>query len=167
MLLGMATLFPGRDRHAVQKIVSGGQTGAGRAALDAARLLSLAHGGWVPRGRWAEDGPVPAWYPLVETSSSRPSQRTHWNVRDSDATLIVSHGTLRGGSALTRRIARELGKPCLVLNLNQITPTTAKRRLTEFLARHQPAVLNVAGPRASNDPRIYSAVLDLLLRALG
>ena len=135
--------------------------------MDAARLLALPHGGWVPRGRWAEDGPVPPWYQLVETPSPQPRQRTRWNVRDSDATLIVSHGPLRGGSALTRRFARELGKPCLVLNLDRLSPVAARRRLLAFLSRHQPATLNVAGPRASHDPRIYAAVLDLLLRVLG
>ena len=85
------------------QIVSGGQTGADRAALDIALELGFESGGWVPLGRQAEDGKIPDRYPnLRETDSPLPAVRTELNVRDSDATLIVSHGTLVGGTALTR-----------------------------------------------------------------
>ncbi|HMP02072.1 MAG TPA: putative molybdenum carrier protein [Gemmatales bacterium] len=150
-----------------KKIVSGAQTGADRAALDVARQLGLPHGGWVPLGRWAEDGPVEACYDLTETPSGQPEQRTHWNVRDSDATVVLSRGRLTGGSALTARIAQRLGKPVLTLNLRRMSRAEARERLADFLAEHQPAVLNVAGPRASNDPRIYAVVAELLLAVLG
>lgn len=148
-------------------IVSGGQTGADRAALDAALELGLATGGWVPRGRRAEDGRIPARYPgLVETASSDPAVRTARNVRDADATLLVSHGPLRGGSALTRERARALGRPWLHLDLADAPPDEAAARLRAWLDATRPRVLDVAGPRASEDPSIYGAVRALLRGAL-
>src|SRR5262245_27188842 len=102
-------------RRFIRRIVSGGQTGAERAALDVAIALDIPHGGWIARGRWAEDGPLPPRYRLKETPSSIVSVRTEWNVRDADATVIFSHGKLTGGSALTRRLAREYKKPVLHL----------------------------------------------------
>lgn len=155
-----------RRKWLPKKIISGGQSGADRAALDAARLLGLEHGGWVPRGRWAEDGGVPPWYCVKETPSWRLSQRTLWNVRDSDATLIVAYGRLEGGSKLTQTFARRLKKPLLVIDLNRQGPQTAARLVRLFLKEYHPLTLNVAGPRASKDPRIYHATLDLLLSAL-
>lgn len=149
-----------------RKIVSGGQSGADRAALDAARLLGLEHGGWVPRGRWAEDGAVPPWYCVNETPSQRVSQRTLWNVRDSDATLIVVHGRLEGGSKLTQTFALRLKKPLLEIDLTRQSTRTAARLVRLFLQENHPLTLNVAGPRASKDPHIYQATLDLLLSAL-
>ncbi len=104
----------GYTRHLVAMIVSGGQTGVDRAALDVAVSLGLARGGWCPHGRRAEDGRVPDRYPLAETPSPVSLQRTLWNVRDADATLILAAGRLRGGTLLTFRFARRLGKPCLV-----------------------------------------------------
>ena len=100
---------PARDL----RVVSGGQTGVDRAALDLARELHLPCGGWCPRGRRAEDGVVPARYRLRETPSTAYTQRTEWNVRDADATLILHRGPLQGGSALTARIARRLRHPLL------------------------------------------------------
>src|SRR5436309_5940772 len=110
-------LFGPVPRQIIRKIVSGGQTGADRAALDVAHELGIPHGGWAPLGRWAEDGPLDHRYLLDEAPSEDPSLRTEWNVRDSEATLILSHGPLAGGSALTRRLARQYGRPCLVINL--------------------------------------------------
>src|SRR3954470_16119485 len=98
-------LFAPSPRAVVRKIISGGQTGADRAALDAALALGIPHGGWVPKGRWAEDGPLDPRYTVQETPTAVVSVRTAWNVRDSDATLIISHSKLSGGSALTRRLA--------------------------------------------------------------
>src|SRR5258706_15582674 len=100
------------------KIVSGGQTGADRAALDVALEQGFEIGGWIPKGRRAEDGPIPQSYRgLLETDSADPSVRTALNVRDSDATLIVSHGQLRGGSLLTLDEARRLGRCVLHVDL--------------------------------------------------
>lgn len=156
-------LFAPTPRQIVRKIVSGGQTGADRAALDVALELGIPHGGWCPRDRWAEDGPLPAKYLLTETPEADPSLRTEWNVRDSDATLIVAHGPLSGGSALTRRLARQARKPCLVVNLWRTPGDAAVAVVAEWLAEHRPKVLNVAGPRGSSDGDLYPAVQGLLL----
>ncbi|MCP4451447.1 MAG: hypothetical protein GY809_08300, partial [Planctomycetes bacterium] len=97
-----------------EMIISGGQTGVDRAALDWAIEAGVAHGGWCPKGRLAEDGPIPSQYDLAETPSDDYAVRTHWNVRDSDATVIVSlHRTLSGGTELTQMLAVALGKPWL------------------------------------------------------
>ena len=112
----------------LEKIVSGGQTGADRAALEFARANGLGTGGWVPRGRLAEDGPIPEDYlGLLEADSTDPAVRTALNVRDSDATLILSHGPLTGGSLLTLQEATGIEKPVLHLDLDQMSLTSAAR----------------------------------------
>lgn len=148
----------------VQQIISGGQTGADRAALDVALALGIPHGGWVPRGRWTEDGPLPPIYQMQECRSADPSVRTRRNVQMADATLIIAHGSLSGGSALTRRWARAKGKHCLAINLERWTKAQARQKIIAWLQRWQPAVLNVAGPRASRDPLIYQHTYHLLLQ---
>jgi hypothetical protein len=151
----------------LEKVVSGGQTGADQAALKVAFERGLQVGGWVPKGRFAEDGPIPERYPgLVETTSSDPAVRTSLNVRDSDATLIVSHGPLTGGSLLTFEEARRRGKPVLHLDLRETTPVTAATRLRLWLDATAPRTLNVAGPRASKDATIFAATVALLRSAL-
>src|SRR6267142_1460190 len=105
----------------VERIVSGGQTGADRAALDFALASRIPIGGWVPKGRLAEDGRIPERYAgLVETESADPAVRTARNVRDSDGTLILSHGPLDGGSLFTHREAVRTGRPALHLDLGQL-----------------------------------------------
>lgn len=156
-----------RGSARLEKIVSGGQTGADRAALDVAQERGLERGGWVPKGRLAEDGPIPDRYEgLRETGSEEPAQRTAWNVRDSDATLVVSHGPLTGGSLLTLDEARRRGKPVLHLELEALAQPAAVARLREWLRTVDPRVLNVAGPRTSKDPAIYAATAALLRAAL-
>jgi hypothetical protein len=151
----------------LEKIVSGGQTGADQAALDVALQRGLQVGGWVPKGRLAEDGPIPERYSgLVETQSSDPAVRTGLNVRDSDATLIVSHGPLTGGSLLTLEEGRRWGKPVLHLDLHETTLITAVAKLRLWLDAVDPRILNVAGPRASKDAAIFAAVVALLRSAL-
>jgi len=145
------------------KVVSGGQTGVDRAALDAALALGILVGGWCPRGRRAEDGRIEARYPLDETPSRRYSQRTEWNVRDSDGTLILSPGAPRGGTLLTAKLARCHGRPLLILDLDADTKPIAVRH---WLHRHGIRVLNVAGPRASGAPGVYERSLALLLAVL-
>lgn len=146
---------------AIERIVSGGQTGADRAALDWAIRRRIPHGGWCPRGRRAEDGRIPERYQLIETPSRDYGQRTRWNVRDSDATLIVSRAaTLLGGSAYTARAARRLGKPWLHVHPGGDDP----KAIREFLARHRVRVLNVAGPRASGEPGVYEYAIAVLER---
>jgi Circularly permutated YpsA SLOG family len=150
-----------------EKLVSGGQTGADRAALDVALELGLQIGGWVPNGRLAEDGPIPERYTsLAETESSDPAVRTGLNVRDADATLIVSHGPLTGGSLITLEEALRRGKPILHLDFQETSSASATTRLRAWLDGLAPHTLNVAGPRASEDPMIYGAVVGLLRSAL-
>src|SRR5271165_3429842 len=124
------------------KIVSGGQTGVDRAALDVALELALPCGGWCPRGRKAEDGAIPARYPLAETPAAEYAQRTEWNVRDADATLVLTRGKPSGGTALTIDLARRLGKPCLVIDLDD-QPDTGMVRT--WIESQKVGVLNVAG----------------------
>ncbi len=149
----------------IQKIVSGGQTGVDRAALDAALAAGVPIGGWCPRGRRAEDGPIPERYPLTETPRRDYAERTEWNVRDSDATLVLVSGKggnmglgkAGGGTALTIQITEKLGRPCIA-----VTPETDPAALRSWLARHGAAVLNVAGPRESEAPGIYQRARTLL-----
>lgn len=147
----------------IRRIVSGGQTGVDRAALDAALAAGIAAGGWCPRGRKAEDGRIPDRYPLTETPSPRYEQRTRWNVRDSDATLILSPEPLTGGTAHTREICIRLNKPWFVADPHAPDAETAVR---DWLQRVRPATLNVAGPRESQRPGIHAAALALLQRLL-
>ena len=148
------------------KLVSGGQTGADRAALDVALELGIDHGGWVPKGRAAEDGPLPDRYRVRETPTEDPAERTERNVADSDATLLISHGPLTGGSELTRRFAAELGKPVLHVELSKLGAPEAADRITRWLGALGCRTLNVAGPRASEEAGIYAAASAALRRAV-
>jgi hypothetical protein len=149
------------------RIVSGGQTGADRAALDVGVECGLQIGGWVPRGRLAEDGTIPGRYTgLREADSTDPAVRTVLNVRDSDATLIVSHGPLSGGSRLTLEEAIRMGRPLLHLDLSLLTQAEAVARLREWLRDVDPATLNVAGPRASQEAAIGDRVVAILRAVL-
>jgi hypothetical protein len=154
--------FP-RERR-LPKIVSGGQSGVDRAALDVAIRFGLRHGGWCPAGRKAEDGQIPQRYELKETPSSEYRERTRRNVIDSDATLIICVGPLTGGTALTLREAKRLRKPHTVANLLRMGDETS--RVIRWLKRQQPDVLNVAGPRASQHPGIGRLTQDFLERVL-
>ena len=148
----------------LQRIVSGGQTGADRAALDWAIQNGIAHGGWCPQGRWAEDGPLPSIYQLRETPDNHPTQRTEWNVRDSDGTVIFSvDSALKGGSKYTQQCAVMHDKPCLHLRRDQ--SDRAADRLVEFIRDHRIKVLNVAGPRASSEPEVGPFVKAVLEEA--
>lgn len=146
-----------------RKIVSGGQTGVDRAALDVAIKLGIEAGGWCPRGRRAEDGPIEERYPLRETWSRTYSQRTEWNVRDSDATLILCRGTPSGGTGLTAQFADRYGRPLLVLDLDS-DPDPEKAR--GWLREQGVGVLNVAGPREEGASGIYAQSYAFLLSAL-
>lgn len=144
----------------VEKIVSGGQTGADRAALDFALANGIPHGGWCPRGRLAEDGTLDSEYGLRETPEAEFPQRTEWNVRDSDGTVIFTIAPeLSGGSKLTAELAARLGKPCLHLSQMRDRERVGER-LREFVRRHNVRVLNVAGPRASNEPLVRRFVIE-------
>src|SRR5207247_1854205 len=101
----------------ITRIVSGGQTGVDRAALDVALELGVPCGGWCPQGRRAEDGRIDERYPLRETPWDGYPQRTEWNVRDTDGTLVLTLGKPDRGTALTVRLERSKKKPCLVIDL--------------------------------------------------
>lgn len=151
--------------NSIPKIVSGGQTGADRAALDWALQHNLECGGWCPKGRKAEDGPIDPKYPLKETPSASYLQRTEWNVRDSDATVLFSiEPTLTGGSKKTVEFARKHNKPRLHLHAGV---ADAAVRLRSFVQENSVKVLNVAGPRASNEPKVGQFVMALLDEILG
>jgi hypothetical protein len=130
-------------------IVSGGQTGVDRGALDAALACGWPCGGWCPAGRLAEDGSIPERYPLTELPVSDYPARTRRNVVDSDGTLIISDGPLTGGTRLTREICRETGRPCLELRADKMTAIRAAQAALEFTRASGVGRLNVAGPRLS------------------
>ncbi len=144
------------------KIVSGGQTGVDRAALDAALSLGVTCGGWCPEDRRAEDGAIPERYPVEELSAGDYLERTARNVRDSDATVIIHPGLLQGGSKATADFCAESKKPLQLIDAGQVSPNDAANALAEFLRGQQIAVLNVAGPRASQWPQGYAFALQTL-----
>ena len=144
----------------VDRIVSGGQTGVDRGALDAAIALNISHGGWCPRGRLAEDGRIPDRYHLSETDSAEYWVRTEQNVIDSDGTLILYRGKLSGGTQLTYQMTRKHGRPCLLVDLSEDCDVQAGRR---WVAHHRIRVLNVAGPRESSAAGISLDAQNFLL----
>lgn len=147
----------------IQRIVSGGQTGVDRAALDVAIELKIPHGGWCPKGRRCEEGRIPEVYRLKELESPEYAVRTQRNVIDSDGTLILYRQRLQGGTALTWRFARELGKPVVRVRLDASRDLAA---IVSWLRENQIATLNVAGPRASSHPELYRMARELLLQLL-
>lgn len=148
----------------MKKIVSGGQTGVDRAALDAALAVGIPCGGWCPRERYAEDGRIADRYPLAETPSGDTAQRTEWNVRDSDGTLVLTQGAPTGGTALTIRFAGDLVRPCRVVDLADAADPAGVRG---WIRENRIEVLNVAGPRESKCPGIYGEALAFLRKVLG
>lgn len=145
----------------LEKIISGGQTGADRAALDWAIKNAIPHGGWCPKGRKAEDGIINPYYQLQETPSEDYAQRTEWNVRDSDGTVIFSiKKNLIGGSSLTKNFALYYNKPCLHI-FKDSPQENQVLKLNEFINKNRINILNVAGSRASEEPEIYQFVLDI------
>lgn len=149
------------SKQSLLKIVSGGQTGVDRAALDAAMTLSLPCGGWCPKGRKSEQGTIPSNYPLQETASADYRQRTEWNVRDSDGTLIIVNAPPSGGTQLTIDMAQQQQKPYYIVQLNR---ELSEQQITfyHWLNQHKIAILNIAGPRASQDITIYQQSHQLL-----
>ena len=143
-------------------IVSGGQSGVDRAALDAAISLEIPHRGWCPRGRVAEDGPLSSIYQLRETPSANYADRTLRNVLESDGTLILHCGPITGGTRLTDRLARKHKRPCEVLDLLLATDEESLGQVQRWLLTGQIKVLNVAGPRETHHPGIYERALAFL-----
>jgi len=143
-------------------IISGGQTGVDRAALDFAIAHGIPHGGWCPLGRRAEDGVLDARYRLRETESKNYRQRTRRNVADSDATLILNLGELADGSLATQQFAEREDKPVYVVALGAEDLSAEVARVGEWLAAHSIAVLNIAGPRESKRPGVYRKAVAFL-----
>ena len=151
----------------LERIISGGQTGADRAALDAAIACGFPHGGWCPRGRLAEDGPIPELYQLTETGDPTYPVRTERNVKHSDGTVILTIGEMGGGSALTADFARRHRKPWCHLRLGGTGDAEAVARLRDFIREHGIRTLNVAGSRGSTEPELYQrcrAIIGEVLR---
>jgi len=149
----------------VTKIVSGGQTGADRAGLDAAIAVGLVYGGWCPKGRKAEDGVIPANYELQETTSADYLRRTDWNARDSDGTVIFAmKPKLSGGTLKTVSFAEKHGRPLVVITPESLpSPSEA---LSAWLSDNRIGVLNVAGPRGSKEPLVHGFAFSVLTKVL-
>lgn len=146
------------------KVISGGQAGVDRAALDAALALGIPCGGWCPRDRYAEDGRIGDRYPLAETPSSDTVQRTEWNVRDSGGTLVLTRGKPSGGTALTIRFARAMARPFLIVDLAEPLDPDQTRL---WIRENRIGILNVAGPRESKCPGIHKQASAFLRAVLG
>ena len=153
----------------LQKIISGGQTGVDRAALDIAIALSnelgISVGGYCPKGRIAEDGIIDDNYPLTETTTTAYTQRTEWNVKHSDGTLILSCGKLTKGTALTLKFVKQRQKPYFVVDLSQ-DYTGICSEIVSWLTNKQITILNIAGSRESSSPGIYKEAYCFLEKLL-
>ncbi|MGH8743325.1 MAG: putative molybdenum carrier protein [Burkholderiales bacterium] len=148
------------------KIISGGQTGVDRGALDAALALGTPCSGWCPEGRPAEDGCIPERYPLKELAGAGYVERTLKNVMDSDGTLIINFGELQGGTEQTLWFCVERAKPYELLNADKVPVSEAARLIHAFVKKHRIRILNVAGPRASKEARAYDYALEAVRRFL-
>jgi predicted Rossmann fold nucleotide-binding protein DprA/Smf involved in DNA uptake len=147
----------------LEKIISGGQTGVDRAALDVALETGIPRGGWCPQGRKAEDGRIPDHYPLQEASSPDYPLRTRLNVEDSDGTLVITLGSPKGGTALTLKLAKKLGKPFLLVDLaGRADPAEVR----QWIQKNQIRILNVAGPREGESAGILEKASAFLLEVL-
>lgn len=154
----------GESNWFLRKIVTGGQTGVDRAALDVALAYGIPCGGWCPKGRIAENGPIPDHYPLVETVDAEYGERTRLNVEDADGVLVLYAHTLDSGTRHTINLAADWGKPTLTVDLTR-EPDPAD--VLSWLAHFERGVtINVAGPRESNTPGIYDQTVDYLRRLL-
>ncbi len=150
----------------LKKIISGGQTGADQAALDAAIRMGIPHGGWIPKGRKTEAGPLSEAYQLKEMPTDSYAERTEQNVVDSDGTLIISRGAPTGGTDYTRKMVLKHGRQMLHIDLTlHANPLDAASLVTSWIKMHNIEILNVAGPRASKDPVIYNDTLAILAHA--
>jgi hypothetical protein len=151
------------DDHMITQLVSGGQSGVDRAALDAAIAAGVKIGGWCPKTRKAEDGVIPEIYTLNETPSAEYDQRTEWNVRDSDGTLLIVHGTIFGGSLNTKNCCMHYNKPLLVVDVSK---TSNLDEVVNWLSSNNVQVLNVAGPRESHCEGIYEIAKTFMTNLL-
>jgi len=146
----------------INKIVSCGQTGVGLAALDVAMEMGILHGGWVPKGRSTPSGRLPDKYRLKELSTQNYYQCSLLNIIDSDGTLLISHGKLTGESALTQEMAKKHARPCLHLDLREMTLSKASEVMRSWIEIRGIEILNVEGPWAGSDPETDKAARMLI-----
>lgn len=151
---------------AITKIISGGQTGVDRAGLDAAIVLNIEHGGYVPKGRKAEDGQVPLKYQMEEMKKGGYQARTKKNIEASDGTVIFCQGRPSTGTKLTADHAIKINKPLLILDIDAVSKQTAVERIRDWIAKEGVEVMNVAGPRQSSAPIVALLAKKILLEAL-
>jgi hypothetical protein len=150
----------------IHKIVSGAQTGVDRAALDAAIAKGVPIGGWVPKGRAAEDGVIPEQYSMAEMPTSGYRQRTKKNVLDSDGTVIIYFSYLTGGTELTVHFCIQNKQPYVLIDADELSVSRAAKKIDQFIHDKNIQVMNVAGPRASGHPQAYDFTLEVILQTL-
>jgi hypothetical protein len=149
--------------YQISEIHSGGQTGVDRAALDIAITFEIPYKGWCPKGRWSEDNSIPDMYTnLKETPTSAPEQRTEWNVRDSDGTLIIINDVPSGGTLYTILMAQKHNKPYFIFELDRQTI----EGIISWIENHSISKLNIAGSRESEANGIYLSTYNILLKLL-
>jgi len=151
------------------KIISGGQTGVDRAALDVALEHGIECGGWCPAGRFDESGKIPNRYPVQELQGGGFAERTLQNAKDSDGTVVVYSGELYGGTEQTVRVCVELKRPHQLIDASKLSAEGAAKLITDFVRKNKIGILNVAGPRQSEWPEGYayaSRALDIFFTAL-
>ena len=146
----------------LKKIISGCQSGADIAGIDAAIMNGFPYGGWVPKGRKTENGPLPLKYSVQEMPTSGYPKRTEKNIVDSDGTVIFTHGKLSGGSALTKKYAVKHQKPWIHFDMMSKTPEAAALELAEWTKQNCVEILNVAGRSASKDEKIYDVTFSAI-----
>ena len=148
----------------LSKIISGGQTGVDRAALDAAMILNIPNGGFCPKGRRAEDGIIPDIYNLDETLSFEYAERTKKNVQHSQGTLILFWDTIKNGSLTTLEYSRVLDKPHFIVDMKK-TPKYQIKKIDRWIKNNQIKILNIAGPR-ENEANVYKEANNFLINLL-
>jgi len=151
----------------LKKIISGGQTGVDRGALDAALAANFPVGGWCPADRRAEDGPIPSRYPLMSLERGGYRARTRQNVMDSNATVILAPGDLTGGTLLTLVFCQQHGKPVLVIDATKTAESDVAAKIAQIVEEHSVGLLNVAGPRASGWPHAHEYARRTICALLG
>jgi hypothetical protein len=149
------------------KLVSGGQTGVDRAMLDFCLARGIPCGGWCPEGRSAEDGSIDPAYPVRELLGAGYEERTAANVKDSDATVIIFHRQMEGGTLKSFEYAKQEQKPVLLLDMSLMDIEKAARKLLDFVHAHKPRILNFSGPRHSEWPEGYNCCYALLQHMFG